>query len=104
MGARLPGMRATAGVYDTPANAVRVISRIGYNGDQKGPTRAMTTKTDPLDILDRMIKETENRGRVLSSPVLGGPNAAPFDGEELGKFIRLTILREVRERMVVEDA
>jgi hypothetical protein len=48
--------------------------------------------------IDMMIDETLKRGRKFPRPLMGGAHQAPFDGEEVGKFIRFTILMEVRDR------
>lgn len=52
-----------------------------------------------MDVIEAMIAETKSRGRHFPKPIMGGPKAAPFDGEELGKFIRTKILEEVRDRL-----
>lgn len=53
---------------------------------------------DALIILDRMIEETVQKPRQFTRPLMGGAHQAPFDGEELGKFIRFAVMMEIRDR------
>jgi hypothetical protein len=52
-----------------------------------------------LMIVDRMIEETQRKPRQFNRPLMGGAHQAPFDGEELGRFIRFAVLMEVRDRI-----
>lgn len=52
-----------------------------------------------IDVVEAMIEETTNQKRKYPSPLMGGGHQAPFDGEEMGKQIRLAILIEVRDRI-----
>lgn len=53
-------------------------------------------------LIDDMIAETVRKPRAYPPPLMGGANQVAFDGEEVGKFIRFTILMEVRDRVTGE--
>jgi len=54
---------------------------------------------DCIAKLKAMIEETESAPRETPRPILGGPKAAPFDGEAMGRFLRVEILKQAVERI-----
>lgn len=58
---------------------------------------------DVLDIIHAMMDEARGGSRRFPKPITGGANQAPFDGELLGRFLRFTILCEVRDKIVGID-
>lgn len=62
----------------------------------------MAIIADGLAVVDEMISETLANS-INERMSLAGGHQGPFDGAELGLFIRFAILYEVRDRLTGED-
>lgn len=52
-----------------------------------------------VEYIDSMIDEVFDQGRKMQAPLMGGGHQAVFDAEQLGAFIRYTVLHDVRARI-----